>query len=119
MTVGGGPTHRGFVHEIRLESIRVSFNGSFQMGRRYNVRFEYNRTPIKRQHQALMAQSASAQRLLFPLPQHVPLDRVIDGNEFRITMFNTRISSNAAQFQAVKSILRMKHGAAPFIIFGP
>ena len=85
----------------------------------YIYRFEYNRTPIKRQHQALMAQSASAQRLLFPLPQHVPLDRVIDGNEFRITMFNTRISSNAAQFQAAKSILRMKHGAAPFIIFGP
>ncbi|KAI0371390.1 P-loop containing nucleoside triphosphate hydrolase protein [Pilatotrama ljubarskyi] len=116
---GGSRTYVGYVHGVRLENIRVHFHYSFKNVGRYNVRFQYNRTPIKRQHQALLAQSTSAQRLLFPLPVHVPLDRPIRSNEVPLVLFNTMIGSNAAQLQAVRSVLRMKAGAAPFIIFGP
>ena len=34
-------------------------------------------------------------------------------------MFNDLIASNPAQLQAVKSIVSLRPGMAPFIIFGP
>ncbi|KAI0646632.1 P-loop containing nucleoside triphosphate hydrolase protein [Trametes meyenii] len=114
-----GKTYRGHVHGVRLEVIYVSFHVSFNNIGRYNVKFQFNRTPIRRLHQALMAKSTSATRLLFPLPVHAPLDRAIRSNEMPLPLFNTSIGSNAAQVQAVKSILQMKARAAPFIIFGP
>lgn len=107
------------MHDVRLDNIRVHFHSSFRVTERYNVRFEYNRTPIKRQHQALMARSTSSQRLLFPLPQHVPLHHTLQDNRDPITLYNRQIATNAPQLQAVKSILNMKDNAAPFIIFGP
>ncbi|RPD55534.1 P-loop containing nucleoside triphosphate hydrolase protein [Lentinus tigrinus ALCF2SS1-7] len=116
---GKGHTHKGFVHDVRLDNIRVNFHSSFNVVGRYNVRFEYNRTPIKRQHQTLMVRSTSTQRLLFPGPQHTPLDRVVHYQEVPLSLFNGQIANNAPQLQAVKSILRMKEGAAPFIVFGP
>ncbi|RDX46171.1 P-loop containing nucleoside triphosphate hydrolase protein [Lentinus brumalis] len=118
-TNGNGHTHKGFVHDVRLQEIRVSFHSSFKVTGRYNVRFEYNRTPIKRQHQALLARSTSSRRLLFPGPQHAPLDRIVQSHEASLTLFNDQIANNANQLQAVKSILRLKEGAAPFIVFGP
>ncbi|CDO71155.1 hypothetical protein BN946_scf184845.g25 [Trametes cinnabarina] len=116
---GGRHTYRGYVHAVRLQDILVSFHGSFNVGARYNVRFQYNRTPIKRQHQALLVPSTSAERLLFPGHQHVPLDRALRDGDLTASLINLAIRSNRAQLQAVQSILRMKAGAAPFIIFGP
>ncbi|KAI0674635.1 P-loop containing nucleoside triphosphate hydrolase protein [Trametes maxima] len=114
-----GKTYKGYVHGVRLEVIHVSFHPSFSNAGRYNVKFQFNRTPIRRLHQALLAKSTSATRLLFPLPVHAPLDRAIRSKEAPLSLFNTSIGTNAAQLQAVKSILHMKSGAAPFIIFGP
>ena len=107
------------MHEVRRDSIRVHFHSSFKASTRYNVRFAYNRTPIKRQHQTLLTSSTSLQRLLFPLPQHAPLASAVLGREDPINLFNTQIASNEAQLLAVKSILRMREKAAPFIVFGP
>ena len=66
-----------------------------------------------------MVRSTSSQRLLFPGPQHVPLDCVIQNQVSPLLLFNGQIANNAAQLQAVRSILHMKEGAAPFIVFGP
>ncbi|OJT08299.1 hypothetical protein TRAPUB_838 [Trametes pubescens] len=116
---GEGHTHKGFVHLVRRDDIRVSFNASFKVGARYTVRFQYNRTPIRRQHQALLASSAASQRLLFPIPGFEGLAQAITPTQYPVTLYNTQIATNAAQLQAVKSILQLRTGAAPFIVFGP
>ncbi|KAI9061625.1 P-loop containing nucleoside triphosphate hydrolase protein [Trametes sanguinea] len=114
-----GRTNRGFVHFVNRDSIRVAFHPSFKGNARYNVRFEYNRTPIKRQHQALLAPSTSSQRLLFPPPGFEGLREPISAAQAPLTLFNALISTNPAQLQAVKSIQHLREGSAPFIVFGP
>ncbi|KAI0634733.1 P-loop containing nucleoside triphosphate hydrolase protein [Trametes polyzona] len=111
----------GYVHAVRLEHILVHFHRSFDVSGTYIVRFSYNRTPIKRQHQALVTLSTSIRRLLFPLPEHAPLPHPLQSNdpECQLSLYNTKISGNAPQLQAVASVLYMRPGAAPFIIFGP
>lgn len=116
---GQGHTHKGYVHHVRRDDICVSFNASFKAGARYTVRFLYNRTPIRRQHQALLASSAASQRLLFPIPGFEGLAQAITPAQYPLTLYNTQIATNAAQLQAVKSILQLRTGAAPFIVFGP
>ncbi|KAH9849037.1 P-loop containing nucleoside triphosphate hydrolase protein [Lenzites betulinus] len=116
---GDGRTHKGYVHEVRLSDIAVGFNTSFNVGSRYAVRFQFNRVPIRRQHQALLGSSSSSQRLLFPILGHEGLAQAIGPNLFPVSLFNTQLGTNLAQLQAVKSILALRTGAAPFIIFGP
>ena len=59
------------VHEIQDERVRVHFHLSFNTtGTRWNVRFQLNRTTLRRQHQALVARIPSPQRILFPFPGH-------------------------------------------------
>ena len=61
-------TYEGFVHDVYMETIRVSFHGSFKSeGRRYNVSFQLNRVPLRRQHQALNSTPPNPGRLLFPI----------------------------------------------------
>ncbi|KAH9930501.1 P-loop containing nucleoside triphosphate hydrolase protein [Epithele typhae] len=116
-----GRTYKGFVHGIQLDHIRVSFHSSFDDTARYNIRFEFNRITICRQHQALTAPSVSSERLLFPLlgDQGVPNTMTDEQLQSPIATFNPLISTNVAQLQAIKSIVRLKPGSAPFIIFGP
>ena len=114
-----GRTHRGYVHQVRRDDIRVAFHSSFKVTASYNVQFKYNRTPIKRQHQALLASSTSSLRLLFPSPGHEGLTQAIGATQYPLTLFNALIGKNALQLQAVKTILRLRSGSAPFVVFGP
>ncbi|KAI0777345.1 P-loop containing nucleoside triphosphate hydrolase protein [Trametes elegans] len=114
-----GQTHRGYVHQVRRDDIRVAFHSSFKGTASYNVQFKYNRTPIKRQHQALLASSTSSLRLLFPSPGHEGLTQAIGASQYPLTLFNSLIGKNAPQLQAVKTILRLRPGSAPFVVFGP
>ena len=113
-------THEGYVHDVYMETIRVSFHGSFRAGgTRYNVSFKLNRVPLRRQHQALNASTPDPQRLLFPLPGSEGLAQALGPNDVPISLFNPLIASNHAQLLAVKSILRLRPGSAPFDILGP
>ena len=115
-----GPTFKGMVHAIEQEVVHISFHVSFQGdGRRFNVRFSLQRTPIRREHQALVATIPSPQRLLFPGPGFEGLERPIGVSEAGIALFNSSIGTNIPQLQAVKSILHLRPGTAPLIIYGP
>lgn len=114
-----GRTQRGFVHEVRRDEICVSFHSSFDSNERYNIRFHYNRTPIRRQHQGLLAPSTSAQKLLLPIAGDEGITHAIGSTQNPVVLFDQRISSNAPQVQAVKSIINLRAGSAPFVIFGP
>ncbi|TBU41757.1 P-loop containing nucleoside triphosphate hydrolase protein [Dichomitus squalens] len=113
-------THEGFVHTVRQNDIRVSFHRSFNhMGKRYNVFFQLNRTPVRRQHQALCVATPANQRLLFPNATQAGLLRPLTATESPLALFNSLITNNPAQLQAIKSIVKLRPGMAPFVIFGP
>ncbi|KAI0691003.1 P-loop containing nucleoside triphosphate hydrolase protein [Cerioporus squamosus] len=115
-----GRTYEGFVHTVRLDGIRVSFHRSFNaIGKLFNVCFQLNRVPLRRQHQALVVQTPAHQRLLFPKPTQAGLVQALGPNDSPITLFNKAISTNPPQLQAVKSILNLRPGNAPFPLFGP
>lgn len=81
----------------------------------HHVRFLLNRTPLRRQHQALDI-AFTAERLLFPTGQHVVQPRV---KIARFQPVNPLIVDNGPQMDAVKAVLNLPEGAPPFIIFGP
>ncbi|KAI0646633.1 P-loop containing nucleoside triphosphate hydrolase protein [Trametes meyenii] len=113
-------THQGIVHDVRAENVRLSFHRSFNgTGTRFNVCFSLNRTPLKRQHQALKAPCPASRSLLFPLPGHEGLASPLSPNETVVTLYNASIGNNTAQLQAVRSILSLRESSAPFIVFGP
>ena len=117
---GGGRTFKGIVHDIRQEQIRVSFHPDFPgASRSYNVRFQLNRTPLRRMHQAIMATIRSSRRLLFPELGDEGLESPIEVTGSQLRLFNTSIGTNAPQLAAVESILQLRPGCAPFVLFGP
>ena len=115
----GHRTFKGDVCDISQEEVKVIFNSEFDEGQRYNVRFQLNRTPLRRMHQALETQSATHLRLLFPEPGMEGLERPMVPGDGNITLFNSTIQDNPHQTQAVQSILHLRPGSAPFIIDGP
>ncbi|PIL27838.1 hypothetical protein GSI_10992 [Ganoderma sinense ZZ0214-1] len=117
---GGGRTFKGIVHDIRQEDVRISFHPDFPgASRTYNVRFQLNRTPLRRMHQAIVATIKSPRRLLFPEAGDEGLESPVAGTDSRLQLFNTSIGGNAPQLAAVESILQLRPGCAPFVLFGP
>lgn len=116
---GSEKTYEGWVHDVRLNEVGISFHSSFKpQARPVSVRFHLNRTPIRRQHQAL-AHKSSLQPLLFPSATDAALARPLLPAEGQLTLKNELIGNNHPQLCAVKSVLKLKPGSAPFIIFGP
>ncbi|KAI0747145.1 P-loop containing nucleoside triphosphate hydrolase protein [Daedaleopsis nitida] len=115
----GGATFKGVVHEIRQEQVHIDFHPSFDGNGRFNVRFQLNRTSLRRMHQALVASIPSPQRVLFPGPGFEGLDRPIAVSEAPVALFNSTIGQNAEQLAAIKAILHLRVGTAPYIVFGP
>ncbi|KAI0747144.1 P-loop containing nucleoside triphosphate hydrolase protein [Daedaleopsis nitida] len=115
-----GRTHEGYVHTVRLNEIRVSFHRSFDcVGKTFNVCFQFNRVPVRRQHQALVVPTPAHTRLLFPGPTQAGLSQALGHAESPLNLYNPAIAANPAQYQAVKSIVNLRRGTAPFVIFGP
>ncbi|OCH91263.1 P-loop containing nucleoside triphosphate hydrolase protein [Obba rivulosa] len=113
-----GRCFEGWVHVVRLNDICVGFSTSFKPagGQRFNVRFQLNRIPLRRQHQALNA--PGLKRVLFPevvdassqvMPAAAPSSR----------LFNALLRGNPEQLRAISAIKQLKPGAAPYIVFGP
>jgi helicase MOV-10 len=108
----------GHVHVVRRDEVGLCFHTSFgniySPSAKYRVRFKLNRIPVRRQHMA-MDTAFNEDRVLFPRVDHLT-------SIFRslpIEVFNPLISSNPPQLQAVTSILNLRPGSPPFVIFGP
>jgi helicase MOV-10 len=115
-----GHWFEGGVHVVRKEEVLLRFSTSFRMVStdRFNVRFKLNRYPLRRQHLA-MDTAYSEDRVLLPLPVHVPKTSYPTRASTRLTVFNPLIAANAPQLQAVISIVKRAPGSVPFVIFGP
>ncbi|KAF5350994.1 hypothetical protein D9756_008292 [Leucocoprinus leucothites] len=117
---GGQPGHWyvGHVHFVRQYEVGLRFHQSFDgwsLSQKYHVRFKLNKIPLWRQYQALDA-VFDHPRILFPTSSHLPKGPLPKED---IQPFNTLISNNSSQLQAIKAILAAAPGSLPFIVFGP
>ncbi|KAF8156820.1 RNA helicase [Crassisporium funariophilum] len=115
-----GRWFEGHVHVLRQTEVGLCFHGSFPAytpAKRFHVRFKLNRIPVRRQHQA-MDTVFTEDRVLFPFVTHLTGD-AIPTSQTPIKLFNTLISTNAPQRQAVVSIVTQRPGSLPFVVFGP
>lgn len=116
-----GKWYEGYVHVVRKEEVGLCLHMSYKEhnpARLYNIRFTLNRTPLRRQHQALDT-AFHPDRLLLPLPAHIRSGKPISTVDIKSRIFNRLVASNPAQVQAVASIVNQAPGAAPFVVFGP
>ena len=116
-----GPWFRGFVHKLDLKKVHLRFHPSFHSlrGEKYNVRFQLNRLPLRRMHQALDT-NFTPNRVLFP--DELRLGGGAPPNSSYIQSIRTikrEIETNEAQLLAVAAIVRQQPGSVPFVVFGP
>ncbi|EMD34730.1 hypothetical protein CERSUDRAFT_158351 [Gelatoporia subvermispora B] len=115
-----GRCFEGFVHVVRLEDVCLRFGPSFKPtnGQRFNVRFKLNRIPLRRQHEALAAKGPALRVVLFPELSDASSHEAVR-SEPPPRLYDNRLKNNTEQLRAVTSIMRLKPGSAPFIVFGP
>ena len=116
-----GRWFEGHVHIVRETEVALRFHGSFKVyapGRQFDVRFRLNRISVQRHHQAMEA-PFNEDRILFPVVTHLPRGEPPSASGSPLQMYNTLISSNERQLQAVVSVVAQRPGSLPFVIFGP
>ncbi|VDC03812.1 unnamed protein product [Peniophora sp. CBMAI 1063] len=112
----------GHVHEVAELRVGLRFNNKFPVpspAQPFEVRFKLNRTPLRRQHQALEQDLYRSDRVLFPKAEHLlpPLSQPVQPGE--VHLFNEHIVNNQSQLDAVMAILNLPEGSPPFALFGP
>lgn len=113
--------YEGFVREARRGSLLVSFSERFERlyikGMKFDVRFTYNRLPLRLMHRALaMLENASLWNFVLPKCTSSSQPSLKIG---RLKLFNKKIESNPEQYTAVKNILLGFHRPYPYLLFGP
>ncbi|KAG6850077.1 hypothetical protein H0H93_001427 [Arthromyces matolae] len=98
--------------------LKVEFMRSWSNDQLFNVRFQLNRIPVRRQHQALENDFAE-ERVLFPGRMHLPKGPYPKQSDVHLQIINPQVRTNPPQLQAVISILNQPSGSLPFVIFGP
>jgi helicase MOV-10 len=111
--------YQGHVHLVREAEVALRFHGSFPKlpSVQCDVRFQVNRLPLRRQHQALCANHYAPQ-LLFPQQAHVATSTTTL-SDHSMSFYDRKIANNPRQVQAINHILALPSTSTPFIIFGP
>lgn len=113
--------YEGFVCEIKRGTLLISFSKRFQevyiRGMKFDVRFTYNRLPLRLMHRAIgMVEHVDLWNLV--LPKHAETTEPALRPQ-KIHLFNKKIASNPEQYAAVKYILLGLHRPYPYLLFGP
>lgn len=113
--------YEGFVCEVRRGTLLVNFGRRFQdmylRGMKFDVRFTYNRLPLRLMHRAI-GMFEAVDLWNFVLPKISPSSKPYL-NLRRMNLFNKDVASNPEQFTAVKNILLGLHRPYPYLLFGP
>ena len=102
--------YEGFVHEVEDSAILVGFNQklrkSFIRNMRFNIRFTFNRFPLRNMHRAAeyIAQHPDYSSYVFPTASPEQLKNVATP-EF-LNFFDQNIARNAEQSSAVANIIK-------------
>jgi len=115
-----GRWFEGHVHFVRQTEVGLRFHGTFgrySENTTFHIRFRLNRIPLRREHQALDS-SFNEERVLFPTEEHLSLV-AHPPKDASFKLYNSLLSSNPPQIQAVISILSQRPGSPTFVVFGP
>ncbi|CAG8615958.1 14546_t:CDS:2 [Acaulospora morrowiae] len=114
--------YQGFIHHVEEMSITIKFpkvfSSVYSSNTRFNVRYTFNRLPMRRMHNALKC--ADIIERLFPSNEartHCNIDKIMQKNSFET--INKTIENNIYQMRAVVLIKQELYHPAPFIVFGP
>ncbi|KAI3357707.1 hypothetical protein L3Q82_016115 [Scortum barcoo] len=109
-------TYKGWVRHADLGQVYVelceTFLNHFAEGMRVNLKFAFNRLPMRHQHRAVtQVYKHRLKEVLFPTGQlsshHSHLNRLLD------------LRSNPEQHMAIQHILAHSAKPAPYLVFGP
>ncbi|XP_065937840.1 RNA helicase Mov10l1 [Magallana gigas] len=132
-----GPVYEGYVHEVLSEEVLLKFNNDFHLrynGKDYDAQFTFNRSSVRRCHQAVQFAGNLEENVLFPSyvsPKHSQLQRtpssrsltspsVTNGQcmgDGALQFFNSKL--NTRQKEAVTRILHGQSRPIPYVLFGP
>ena len=116
-----GRWFEGHVHKVHETEVALQFHETFRVyvpGRLFHVQFKLNCISVQHQHQAMDAVFMK-DRVLFLVGRHLPRSGPSSAFKSTLKMYNTLISSNECQLQAVTSVLAQPPGSLLFVIFGP
>ncbi|KAJ8302250.1 hypothetical protein KUTeg_021237 [Tegillarca granosa] len=120
----GDTEYQGFVHEIQQNEVLLGFNDSllrqFVPNMKFNVRFVFNRLPLRLQHRACeLAFEESLEKVLFPKEVVSSSSDTSNPGPRPTRFFNAQIEKNPEQVTAVNNIVSGVSRPAPYIVFGP
>ncbi|XP_015079544.1 probable RNA helicase SDE3 [Solanum pennellii] len=108
--------YQGYIHRVEAEEVYLKFDEEFHInhvpGNLYNVQFSFNRTGVRRLHQAIEATESLNGEILFPSG----ISRTRNIQAARLAPNSCML--NKEQTTAVEKILGCK-GGAPYVIHGP
>lgn len=113
------PKYEGFIHEIRAAEILLKFNNDFHDSYEHqyvDAQFYFNRTPLRRCHQAIEHALNMDEETIFPkkVEEKEPLVKM---TEDKMKFFNLNL--NERQKKAVHRILSACGRPTPYVLFGP
>jgi helicase MOV-10 len=115
-----GHEYKGYVHRVLKETVWLKFHSSFHKnflpGRKYNIRFTFNRLPQRLQHRALQLAEPLSPRLLFPTSLNISTPSLCSQ---KLSFLDQQVERNEKQRQAVTRIVSGCSRPAPYVIFGP
>ncbi|XP_033744522.1 putative helicase MOV-10 [Pecten maximus] len=115
--------YQGYVHEVRQNEVALGFNkklmDQYVRGMKFNVRFVFNRLPLRLQHRAVaLAKDEGLQDVLFPAPKTI-CNRSVNIVAQPLVFYNKDLENNKEQAIAINNILIGMSRPAPYLVFGP
>ncbi|PCH37498.1 RNA helicase [Wolfiporia cocos MD-104 SS10] len=114
--------YMGIVHAIGFKELDLYVNEKFSLhrsGNKADVRFQLNRLPLRRAHQAV-THPENPERILFPEGRHTDgLRRCSEAQLANLDLMNATLADNLEQLETVAAIANMPPGSVPFVVFGP
>ncbi|XP_012556830.2 uncharacterized protein LOC100201712 isoform X1 [Hydra vulgaris] len=113
------PSYEGYIHQVRAEDVLLKFSEEFHnmyCNDDLDVEFYFNRTPLRRFHQAIEFAIHLGEEVLFPVnvEKKYPL---VDFSKTAFKPFNKTL--NKRQIDAVQRIVAGCGRPLPYILFGP
>ncbi|GFO01919.1 RNA helicase mov10l1 [Plakobranchus ocellatus] len=111
-----GPSYEGFVHEMTCTDVHLKFNPNFHgsyAGEDYNVEFTFNRSPLRKCHQAVsLAVQYLGRKVLFPkdLELKSPQIKLTDVMPFEEDIERCRFSKQDVRSKTVPSYIPPSSG---------
>ncbi|OWF53196.1 putative helicase MOV-10 isoform X2 [Mizuhopecten yessoensis] len=115
--------YQGYVHEVRQNEVALGFNkklmDQYVKGLKFNVRFVFNRLPLRLQHRACsLAKDEGLEDFLFPTERTI-CSRNMNILPLPLMLYNKDLENNDEQKKAIHNILSGISRPAPYLVFGP